>query len=422
VARDAMTRFHDTFDWLDRASAADDAAPQELHGLLVEFETPEQLIEACRKVRDAGYTKWDALSPFPVHGIDEAMGIRATILPWLVLGAGITGLLIAFALQTYTNVIDYPFIISGKPLASIPSNIPVAFELTVLFSAFTAFIGMLVLNFLPELFHPIFRSKRYPRMTADRFGIYIEARDPIFNRQQAELMFARLGATAVDAVQSPVRRAPIPGLIHAVGFCVTLLLLIPPALIVKARYSRSPDPRIHIIQDMDFQERYGAQDGHPLLPHGSASMLPVAGTVARGHLQEDDHFYRGMDGDDFARGFPMPLSSRMLERGQERFAIYCAPCHGLTGEGDGLVARRADLLREGTWVPPTPLFEQQVLEQAEGQLFHTITNGVRNMPAYGRQIAVEDRWAIVAYVRALQRSQRARIDDVPADVRSRLIQ
>jgi mono/diheme cytochrome c family protein len=110
----------------------------------------------------------------------------------------------------------------------------------------------------------------------------------------------------------------------------------------------------------------------------------------------------------------------MLLRGQERFNIYCSPCHGLTGAGDGLVSRRADALQEGTWVPPLTFHGDQVRGRPVGHLFNTITHGIRNMPAYGAQIPAEDRWAIVAYVRALQRSQNATVADVPPDLRAGL--
>jgi mono/diheme cytochrome c family protein len=105
-----------------------------------------------------------------------------------------------------------------------------------------------------------------------------------------------------------------------------------------------------------------------------------------------------------------------MKRGQQRYNIYCAPCHGLAGEGDGLVAKRAQELQQGTWAfPPTSLHSEAVRPQPVGQLFNTITNGVRKMPAYGAQISVQDRWAIVLYVRALQRTQNARPEDVPPE-------
>ena len=128
-----------------------------LVGLLAEFPTPEALVSAAEQVREEGYRRIDAFSPFPVHGLDEALAIRPTVLPWLVLGAGLTGVVAALAGQWWTNTIDYPFVVSGKPLFSLPANIPVTFEVIILFSAFTAFFGMLVLNGLPRLVQPVFR-------------------------------------------------------------------------------------------------------------------------------------------------------------------------------------------------------------------------------------------------------------------------
>lgn len=135
---------------------------------------------------------------------------------------------------------------------------------------------------------------------------------------------------------------------------------------------------------------------------------------------EDDHLHRGKANGQWAGSFPMPVTIEMMMRGRERYGIYCTPCHGLTGEGDGIVAIRADRLQEGTWVPPASFHTEPNRARPVGYIYNVIANGVRNMPAYGSQISVEDRWAIVAYVRALQRSRNARLDDVPADKRTSL--
>ena len=149
--------------------------------------------------------------------------------------------------------------------------------------------------------------------------------------------------------------------------------------------------------------------------------LPPAGTVARGQLDDDDLFYYGLDpSGEFDTGFPLPVSAALLARGQERFAIYCAVCHGLAADGNSAVHHRAESLQEGTWTPPTDLASEVVLGRPNGHLFNTITNGIRSMPAYGPQIPVADRWAIVAYVRALQRARNAALTDVPEDVRKTL--
>ena len=199
---------------------------------------------------------------------------------------------------------------------------------------------------------------------------------------------------------------------------ITLILItaaaVPPALIAQARAVHSSKPRIHFVQDMDNQPRYEAQHANPLFADGRAMRPPVAGAVARGQLGADDHFERGIVADQWAVNFParVPVTMELMQRGRERFGIYCQPCHGAAGYGDGMVNVRAmELLNLGTngtvWVQPKSIHDDDVREQPVGQIFNNITNGVRTMPPYGPQIPVADRWAIVAYVRALQRSQNA---------------
>ena len=128
----------------------------------------------------------------------------------------------------------------------------------------------------------------------------------------------------------------------------------------------------------------------------------------------------GRAGEDWIEVAPIEITSGVLERGRQRYEIFCSPCHGLAGFGDGMVAKRADELQEGTWTPPTSFHSELIRDRADGHLFNTITNGIRNMPGYGSQIPIEDRWAVVAYVRALQLSQNASIDDVPVETRAQL--
>jgi hypothetical protein len=172
-----------------------------LAGLLAEFEDVDSVIHAAMHVRDAGYERWDVHTPFPVHGMDAAMGIRPTILPWLVLAGGVTGLLSGLALQWFTNAFDYKFMVSGKPFLSIPTWIPVCFELTILFAALTGVFGMLLLNGLPHLYNPLFKSRRFRRATNDRFFVVIDASDPQFDREETEKMLSELGAAAVEWVE-----------------------------------------------------------------------------------------------------------------------------------------------------------------------------------------------------------------------------
>ena len=173
----------------------------ELVGLLAEYESVDEILKAARAVRRAGFTRWDVHSPFPIHGIDYAMGIKPTILPWLVLGGGLTGLGTAIWLQWYCNAYDYQFLISGKPLWSFPANVPIMFELTVLFSALTAVFGMLGLNHLPQLYNPLFKSVRFKRVTTDRFFVVIDASDKKFNEEETTRLLTEAGAVSVERVE-----------------------------------------------------------------------------------------------------------------------------------------------------------------------------------------------------------------------------
>lgn len=152
-----------------------------IYGIMAEFDTPTELVDAARQVRDAGYRKTDAFSPFPLHEIDEALGIKRTILPYLVFGGAVTGLLTGIALQVFVHAIDYPLNVGGRPYISIPSMVPPAYELTILFAGFTAVFGMLFLNGLPRPYHPVFNVPRFALATREKFFLIIESEDPKFD-------------------------------------------------------------------------------------------------------------------------------------------------------------------------------------------------------------------------------------------------
>jgi len=174
-------------------------------------------------------------------------------------------------------------------------------------------------------------------------------------------------------------------------------------------------PPIHFNPNMDTQEKYKAQKESNFFEDGSAMRLPVDGTVARGELREDDAFYRGIDpeGNELMQA-PVVFSAELLQRGRERYDIFCTPCHGQAGDGQGII------MKYKYPIPPTSMHDARILGATDGYLFNVISNGVRNMPSYKEQIPVADRWAIIGYVRALQLSQNATADDVPDEIRSTL--
>ncbi len=200
-----------------------------------------------------------------------------------------------------------------------------------------------------------------------------------------------------------------------------LLCLLPPLWIARTRLVVSGTPRIRAFKDMALQPKYQEQQASPLFADGRAMRLQVPGTIALSDLEADGRFYRGQEPDGkWTTWFPIAAGAQTMHRGQQRFGIYCAACHGLVGEGDGMVQQRAVKRGEPSWVPPLSLHVDTVVDQPNGQLFNTITHGIRKMPGYGVQIPPADRWAIVLYVRALQRSQYAELSDVPAEDRGKV--
>jgi hypothetical protein len=169
--------------------------------ILAEFDGPADLLRAAEKARDAGYKKFDCHSPFPVHGMDAAMGLKRSPLGWIVGLSALIGTSSALALQWWTSTIDYPLVISGKPFFSFQAYVPVTFALGVLLSAFAALIGMLALNGLPRLNHPLFNSDRFEKATNDGFFISIEADDPIFEIEKTQTFLESIGGENLEVVK-----------------------------------------------------------------------------------------------------------------------------------------------------------------------------------------------------------------------------
>src|SRR5215475_15391899 len=172
-----------------------------LYGLVGEFTTPEELLEATRRARSAGYRHMEAYTPFPVHGLAEALGFHRTHLPLVVLLGGIAGGLGGYFLQYWINVIGYPLNVGGRPLHSWPAFIPVTFELTILVAALVAVLGMLALNGLPMPYHPLFNVPRFATVTRDGFFLCIEARDPQFDRLETRRFLESVAAYEVAEVE-----------------------------------------------------------------------------------------------------------------------------------------------------------------------------------------------------------------------------
>lgn len=394
------------------------------YGFLARYDDVASLKAACERVRDAGYTHWDAYSPFPVHGIDPAMGIRRTRLPYVFMAMGVLGCASAVLMQWWMNAFDYPYISSGKPLFSLPANIPVVFEVTVLFAAVSAFLVTLARNGLPRHHHPLFTSEAFSHVTDDRFFIAIEAKDPRYHEMDTRELLESTGPVVLERVHDDSRvDARVPQSVLIALVAIAAAAMIPLGFIARSWHAKSESPRVHLNPNMDWQKKYKAQNASNFFLDGRAMRPDIEGTVAATDPRDDSALYWGLNhANEWVSEPPEQLerSEATMERGRDRFNIYCAPCHGHAGYGNGMVSRRAESTGQEKWVPPSSLHQENVVRQADGKLYDTITNGIRNMPAYGHAIPVKDRWAIVMYVRALQRSQLAKLRDIPVEDRAKL--
>jgi len=196
MADQQLTRDQATEALLEKLGIGKD----KVHAAMGSFESPEELVEAGKKIYAMGYRKLDAMSPFPVHGIDDAIGIPRSKLGWIVVCFALTGIFTAQALMYYVGVINYPLVIGGKPLFDFTFTVPVTFELAVLFSGISCTLGIFGLNGLPQLYHPTMKYKQSHRATDDRFILVVEADDPKFDAQKTAADLKSLGAQDVEVV------------------------------------------------------------------------------------------------------------------------------------------------------------------------------------------------------------------------------
>jgi hypothetical protein len=176
------------------------SAPAKVYGVVAEFNTPEKLLGAIEGARKCGHSRLDAYTPFPVHGIEEALGEKRSRLGWIVLAGGLAGAAAALLLIWWTGAVSYPLVIAGKPLFAFEFSIPITFELAVLFAAFGAVIGMFVFNGLPRLYHPVFQHSRFHRATDDKFLLAIEAESGAFEAESAVETLRSLGGTHIEVI------------------------------------------------------------------------------------------------------------------------------------------------------------------------------------------------------------------------------
>lgn len=375
-----------------------------LHSVAAVFETPDEIIKAADKTAASGYRRFDVFTPYPVHGMDDAMKLSKTRVGWVSFTFGFLGTITALVMIGWMMGIDYKNVIGGKPFFTLPPSIPITFELTVLFAAISVVLGMLILfNKLPAASNPLHDTEFMKRVSSDRFGIIIEAKDAKFNEAEVKGFFESLGAKEIQHIYCPTDDVNQP---KTPILSLRFLSLVAGTAVVTAIAS------YFILNYLLYSEPFNWMWNQPkVLPQSSSTFFadgfsmrtPVEGTVARGFIPYEN---QGVP-DSLIKVFyvnPLPLNKLTIELGKKRYNTYCSPCHGYFGQGDSRL--------KGQFPAPPTLHSDKVRGWPDGRIYNVIVNGQNTMPSYEKQISRDDRWAIVNYIRVLQRSQNASDEDM----------
>jgi mono/diheme cytochrome c family protein len=357
------------------------------------FDDEHHLLEAAQAARGAGLSVVDVYAPYPVHGLDKALGLMPSRLSAVCLAGGVVGVLLAIWFQFWTSAVDWPLNVGGRPWNSWPAFVPVIFEMMVLLAGFGvafAFFGV----------SRLYPGKRVvlpcPGVTHDRFVLMFDPRAADGERTR-ELCRSCHAAEILEREESELKPKPRPvafqrwNVVLAVLLAVSLILN---WLLAKDGRQRSPE----FLPDMVHSPSYGAFSRNPHLPRGATLQPPVAGTIARG--QKPFHFKATPD--DAVRAgeeLTSPLAANdplIVSKGKTLFDNNCQMCHGPAGAGDGPLGLKG--------VPTVSLLTDKTRAMKEGQLFHVVTLGQgQNMAPYAAALSEQERWLVVGYVKSLQK-------------------
>ena len=367
------------------------------------FDSPRILMEAIPKVKGRVTGRLDAYTPYPIHGIEKALGLKKSPVGGMVFLMGLIGAVAALGFELWTSGVDYPVMTAGKPYFSWEAFVPIMFEATVLFATFTAGLGMLfLLNRLPSFRHPMLQSKSMPLITRDRFALAVEADGQTLDVGAVSAVLRSAGASAVEVVEEPVRPGPVvPAfyvrIVAAIGIACCLA-----GLLTYWAVKLFPvlPPMVHMLD----QPRLDPERESAFFKDGFGMRMPVNGTVARGSMPYT------IESQDRAAGLvnPEPRTAAVLKRGRQAFMTYCSVCHGVLGNG-------TPTLTKAYGAKPANLVSQTIQDYADGSIYHVIMTGKNAMPSYSAELSVEERWAAVHYVRVLQRALNARDTDIPKE-------
>ncbi len=371
---------------------------KKLFGVAATFKTPDEIINAAKKVTKSGYTQFDINTPYPVHGMDSAMKIKPSKLGFVTLIMGLSGAVIALLLMYWTMSVDYPLVIGGKPFFALPAFIPVTFELTVLLATVSTVVAMIALFFrLPDNKHPLHDTDYMKSVSADKYGVVIESNDAKFDEKAVTEFLQSLNPIKIELIYYP------PEENYPIFQPKFIMFLIGTAIIVSGGTYFSLNKLLNItpFNWMMDQDKLNPQKPSELFTDGFGMRTPVEGTVAQGFIP---YPYMGQANPTEVLSNPFLPSKENIQLGKDKYFTYCSPCHGYFADGDSRL--------RGQFPNPPTLHSKRARDFSDGMIYHIITNGQNVMPSYASQITRDERWAIVNYVRVLQRAKNASDSDL----------
>jgi mono/diheme cytochrome c family protein len=368
---------------------------EQVFGVLGLFQSDKELLEAIPKVKDDGFTSLEAYTPYPVHGLDEALGLGKSKVGVLVFIMALVGALSALAFEWWTSTVSYPLHMAGKPYNGWQGWIPVAFEATILFGTFTAGLGTLfVFNKLPFFGDPVLGSKAGLDISRDRFALVILPLDGELDTSAAAAALAAAGGEAIESIPMPSH--PKVGF----GWWAKTVAGIAAACVVAGggvSWAERTVPTVKPYVEMADQPRLGPEAADRFFVSGRGMQRPPVGTVARAYMP-----IVATTPEEGGKALvdPLPVTAEVLARGRRMFNVHCAVCHDKLGTGNAWLDKKYT-------AKPANLHSSTMRNASDGLLYWVISKGYNTMPGYAADISQDDRWAIVRYVRALQRSQDA---------------
>ncbi len=371
---------------------------KKIFGITALFDTPNEIIKAAKKVKDAGYKYFDVNTPYPIHGMDKAMGLKSSKLGYVTLFFGFFGASSILFFMWWTLAVNYPLVIGGKPYFPLPAFVPITFEFTVLNAVISTFIAMIAVVFnMPFNAHPLHDSNYIKNVSSDKYGVVIESEDPKFDENNVKEFLRSLGGKSIEIIYNPEKQT---FKVFQPRFVVFLIIV----AIITSLSTYVTLNKLMYMPPFDFmmnQNKGSAQAESTFFYDKHEMREPVKGTVARGFIP---YAFEGVvDTNEFYSNPFLPTKEN-LELGQKKFLTFCSPCHGDYADGNSRL--------QGQFPPGPTLHSARVIGFSDGKLYNIITNGQNGiMPSYTYQTTREERWAIVNYIRVLQRAQNPKPSD-----------